>query len=292
VARLLWLPEVLREWGLTVELIPGWASRGQEFPRGPRVVVGHHTATNARAQGDLPTRSLLVQGRSPGNPAAPDHLPGPLCQVGLGRSGRAYVIASGKANHAGKGAWQGFTVSSTTVGVEVEHPGSGPWPAVQLDAFDRVVAALLYGLGAPAEHYCGHREWALPVGRKPDPAGVNLNAQRARVAGLLSARHRRAWTPPTPPRAPVVPALLLNPPPAPVPTVVPPSWLEPTVPYLVKDPNGPAQFVVREDLSARVHVTSTTDRGKLVAAAGDRLRLLELTAAQLAAIPDVTVRAS
>jgi hypothetical protein len=185
--RLLDLPSWLDTWGLAFDLLDGWEGRGVEFPSSPLVVVGHHTATSARARGDLPTWRILRDGR-------PD-LPGPLSQTGLGRSGRVLVIASGKANHAGAGAWFGLPggrdydvrVSSRTVGIEAEHPGdSSPWPRVQLDAYDRLIACLLWGLGQQAEAYCGHREWALPSGRKPDPRGIYLPGQRRRVAALLT----------------------------------------------------------------------------------------------------------
>lgn len=143
----------------------------------PLIAVGHHTASSASIPGDLPTLRILRDGRS--------DLPGPLCQVALSRSGVAYVVASGKANHAGLGRWQGVTFSNRTVGCEVEHPGRGPWPPHLLDAFDVVMAALLDGIGQGAGHYCGHREWALPAGRKVDPGGVDLDDQRDRIARLL-----------------------------------------------------------------------------------------------------------
>lgn len=180
--RLLDLPAWLRSYGLTVEEVHGWQTRGAELRSTPTVVVGHHTATSARAKGDLPTLGILRDGR-------PD-LPGPLCQIGLGRNGTAYVLASGKANHAGRGQWGGTTNSALTVGIEVEHPGTGPWTPLQLDAFDRTAAALLAGLGRTADDYCGHREWARPVGRKVDPGGVDLDAQRQRIRDLLNQPHR------------------------------------------------------------------------------------------------------
>lgn len=180
--RLLWLPDKLRAWGLDVVEVPGWRGRGSELPGTPRVVIGHHTATSARARGDLPTLAILRDGRA--------DLPGPLCQIGLGRSGTAYVIAAGKANHAGRGRWGSTADSGATVGIEVEHSGSGPWNPEQLDAFDRVAAALLDGLGLTADRYCGHREWALPAGRKGDPGGVDLDAQRRRVHQLLARPYR------------------------------------------------------------------------------------------------------
>lgn len=193
--RLLWLADVLREAGLAVEEVPGWRERGADLPGLCSVVIGHHTATPRtprNAKDDLPTRKVLVDGRS--------DLPGPLCQLALGRSGTYYVVAAGKASHAGRGAWAGVANSRRTIGIEAEHPGAGSWPSAQRDAFDRGVAALLRQLGQGADHYCGHREWALPSGRKPDPGGVDLDEQRRRIAQhLLSlAPHMAHATAPPP----------------------------------------------------------------------------------------------
>lgn len=179
--RLLWLADCLRDAGLDVEEIPGWRARGRELPGLCSVVIGHHTATPrtpANAKDDLPTLKLLVGGRN--------DLPGPLCQLGLGRSGTYYVVASGKANHAGAGRWAGVVSSRRTIGIEAEHPGSGPWPPEQLEAYDLGIAALLHELGHDADRYAGHREWALPRGRKIDPGGLELGEQRQRVARLLA----------------------------------------------------------------------------------------------------------
>lgn len=176
--RLTHLADWLRADGLTVVEHPGWETRGADLKALPVVVIGHHTATPAKAKGDLPTLRLLINGRS--------DLAGPLCQVALSRSGVFHVLASGKANHAGRGAWRGVTESARTIGIEAEHPGTGAWPAAQIDAFDRGVAALLRNLGQPATAYCGHREWALPAGRKVDPGGIDLHEQRKRITVLLS----------------------------------------------------------------------------------------------------------
>lgn len=194
--RLLDLPRWLDTWDLPYVLDRGWEGRGEPFSAPPSVVLGHHTATSLRARGDLPTLGILRHGR-------PD-LDGPLCQVGLGRSGLVTVIASGKANHAGAGRWRGLPggrdydvrVSSRTIGIEAEHPGDDtPWPQVQVDAYDRLAACLLWGLEQDAEAYCGHREWAEPRGRKPDPRGIDLDDQRARIGTLLLRGPRPAPAP-------------------------------------------------------------------------------------------------
>lgn len=176
--RLYWLPTKLRQAGLTVVVVPGWRTRGAEFTATPQVVVGHHTASNPGS--NMPSLPILRDGR-------PD-LPGPLCQVGLARDGTAYVVAAGKANHAGPGRWRDVTTSSLTVGIEAENSGVGEaWPQCQLDAYDVCAAVLLAELGQSSQMFCGHKEWAVPTGRKIDPAGIDLDAMRARIARLLEA---------------------------------------------------------------------------------------------------------
>lgn len=175
--RLTNLADELREAGLEVVEVKGWKTRGAAFPDTPRVVIAHHTASN-KTSGNMPSLDTLINGR-------PD-LSGPLCQVGLSRNGVAYVIASGKANHAGPGAWRGYNRSEQTIGIEAENNGLGePWPKVQRDAYDKVAATLLRICGSDATLLCGHKEWALPKGRKPDPVGIDMNRMRARVGRLL-----------------------------------------------------------------------------------------------------------
>jgi hypothetical protein len=174
--RLLNLADRMRDAGLQVTEVNGWRTRGVPFTERPRVVVGHHTAS---APGrDMPSLHILTAGR-------PD-LPGPLCQIGLSRSGVVHVIASGKANHAGPGQWRDVTSSSLTVGIEAENSGVGePWPDKQLAAYDLCAAVLLDILEQPASMYAGHREWAVPAGRKIDPHGIDLDQMRGRIRRLL-----------------------------------------------------------------------------------------------------------
>lgn len=161
---LTWMPEVLRNAGLKVAETDGWTTRGGGQMGTIRGVMCHHTATIT--EGNMPTLSVLKSGR-PG-------LDGPLAQLGLGRDGTWYIVAAGRANHAGKGSWKGITTgNSSFIGVEAENGGRGeqkdPWPDVQLDAYRRGVAAILKHVGASSAMCCGHKEYALPKGRKPDP---------------------------------------------------------------------------------------------------------------------------
>lgn len=175
----MWLPEALQGAGLKVSLVPGWETRGQDSLGRILGVICHYTAT-PDATRNMPTLDLLIRGRT--------DLPGPLCQLGLGRDGTFYVVASGRANHAGRGEWNGITTGNTNlIGIEAENSGraNDPWPAVQLDAYHRGVAAILRQLGRSAASCCGHREYALPSGRKSDP-NISMDQFRLRVATILS----------------------------------------------------------------------------------------------------------
>lgn len=175
---LIWLPEVLREAKLKVAEQPGWATRGRGNIGKVRGVLCHHTA--GRAEGNMPSLNIITNGR-------PD-LPGPLAHLGLGRDGTYYVIAAGRANHAGSGLWSSCkTGNSSFIGIEAEHTGQpgDPWPEVQMDAYRRGVAALLQKIGVDHSWCCGHKEYARPQGRKSDPT-FDMNVFRDGIAAILN----------------------------------------------------------------------------------------------------------
>lgn len=142
--------------------------------------VVHHTA--GPSSGNRPSLSTLINGRS--------DLAGPLSQLGLGRDGTWYVIAAGRANHAGEGMWKGVTAgNSHFIGIERENTGRRedlPWPAVQMVALRQGLAALLRHTGRDADWCVGHKEYALPPGRKPDPL-FDMAALRREVADAMLA---------------------------------------------------------------------------------------------------------
>ena len=180
---LIWLPEVLRSAGLKVAEQPGWADHGRGEMGRVRGVMCHHTV--GRRTGNMPSLGVLTRGRMQKNGV---FLNGPLAQLGLGRDGTYYVIGAGRANHAGGGSWAGLTTgNSSFIGIEGENSGAAddPWPAVQMDAYARGVAAILKKVGAGAGMCCGHREYALPPGRKPDPL-FNMDAFRQWVAAIMA----------------------------------------------------------------------------------------------------------
>lgn len=190
IYSLTWLSSVLESAGLKVAMEPGWESRGRGDVGKIFGVICHHTA--GATNGNMPSLRLLKEGRS--------DLAGPLCQLGLGRDGTYYVVAAGRANHAGKGIWQGIANgNSNFIGIEAENTGltSDPWPDIQMEAYHHGVAAILSHIGQGPEFCAGHGEYALPKGRKNDPS-FPMNAFRMSVAAIMNG---------TAPPPPVIPAV-------------------------------------------------------------------------------------
>lgn len=179
---LTWLPDVLEAAGLKVAECTGWRTRGRGDVGTIRGVICHHTA--GASQGVMPSLHTLINGRAASAKAKP--LAGPLAQLGLARDGTIFVVAAGRANHAGVGSWQGIdTGNSSFIGIEAENTGIGePWPDVQLDAYYRAVAAILKHVGAPETMVCGHKEFALPKGRKNDPT-LDMAVFRNQVGQIM-----------------------------------------------------------------------------------------------------------
>jgi N-acetylmuramoyl-L-alanine amidase/Putative peptidoglycan binding domain len=184
---LTWLPTVLLDAGLKVAEQPGWQTRGRGDVGAVRGVICHHTAGSRN--GNMPSLGIVTNGR-------PD-LPGPLSQLCLGRDGTFFIVAAGRCNHAGAGNWQGVTSGNRSfIGIEAENtgqtsgPNADPWPAVQLDAYRRGVAAILRKLRADAIMCCGHKEYALPLGRKADPT-FDMDDFRLQVAAIMSGNAPR-----------------------------------------------------------------------------------------------------
>lgn len=170
------LADVARTSGLKVVEVDGWRTRGHGPMTEVDSIVCHHTATSAKAAGDYPSLTIVRDGRS--------DLPGPLAQLGLGRSGTVYVIAAGLAYHAGV-VYRTSQDNAHAIGIEAEHDGVSPWPAAQVDAYARLVAALVDGYDLEVPAVLGHKEVAKPQGRKSDP-NFDMDDFRTRVAAVLA----------------------------------------------------------------------------------------------------------
>jgi hypothetical protein len=172
-----WLAGALRVAGCKVVELAGWQNRGRAEMGTVKGVLCHHTAGSK--SGNAPSLNLIVNGR-------PD-LPGPLSHLHLARDGTFSVIAAGRCNHAGPGLWQGINSGNTNfIGIEAENAGDGsdPWPAVQMEAYARGVAAILKHINAPAIMCAGHKEYAQPKGRKIDPS-FDMVKFRQKVAAYM-----------------------------------------------------------------------------------------------------------
>lgn len=155
------LPRILRRHGLKVVVVPGWRTRGRPASTGgfnPVGVLCHHTATSKRSS-DAAVLSLLIRGRS--------DLPGPLAQFGLSRDGTVYVIASGRANHAGTAKASGSVAAGDGnelyMGIEAYNDGVGEaWPQAQKAAYALLCAVLSVELTKNSrETVRGHKETSV-----------------------------------------------------------------------------------------------------------------------------------
>ncbi|WP_166139612.1 N-acetylmuramoyl-L-alanine amidase [Nocardioides ochotonae] len=187
------LPKRLRAAGLTVVEVDGWRTRGRPASTGAHAPVGvlcHHTATG-RSVSDTAVVALLKNGRS--------DLAGPLAHFGLSRNGTVYMIAAGRANHAGKakasGSVSGGDGNALYVGIEAFNDGVGePWPSAQYEAYVTLCAVLcLHVTGNSAKTVRGHRETS--VTGKIDPT-FDMAKFRDRVAARMGELRAPADTRP------------------------------------------------------------------------------------------------
>jgi hypothetical protein len=177
---MLWLADALRAEGCRVAEQAGWSSRGRPGAYAPFGTLTHHTATPTSYAKPAPTLNLCINGRS--------DLPGPLCQVMVGYDGICYVIAAGRANHAGSAratppipAGDG---NAMLIGFELDYDGTQLPSPEQYQATVLANAACLRRMGRDASYAKGHRETSNEG--KPDPGQINLDTLRADIAARLA----------------------------------------------------------------------------------------------------------
>lgn len=173
----LFLPDVLRAFGLKVWEDPGWRTRGHGDFNQIQGVIAHHTA------GGGSNDWLVVRDGRTG-------LAGPLSQLVLEKDGTYRVVAAGVAWHAGSGSWRNWPKNNanwTTIGIEAVSKGTPPydWTAAQLDAYVRGVGAILWYLGLDANSVAAHREYSSEG--KIDPAGIDMGWFRSEVQKIIDA---------------------------------------------------------------------------------------------------------
>lgn len=172
------LATIAASYGANVQLVDGASLRGST-PFTPAGILVHHTASPALS-GDVPCAGLVVHGRA--------DLPGPLCNLLVGRAGTVLAVAERAANHAGLGSGRVLAEilaemppdadaaargladttggNSSLYGIEVECDGVGePLTAAARDSLVKVCAGLCSAHGWSANRIRHHRQWTA---RKPD----------------------------------------------------------------------------------------------------------------------------
>jgi hypothetical protein len=182
----------LRVEGVRVVEVGDWRTHNRNHmgPWGPvHGVMIHHTVTS----GTDTSLRICRDGYS--------GLPGPLCHGVIAKDGTVHLVGYGRANHAGLGDDDVLraVISETALppddeantdgnsrfyGFECVNLGDGkdPWPAAQLEAIERVSAAVCRAHGWGARSVIGHLEWQPG---KVDPRGFTMGSMRDRIAKRL-----------------------------------------------------------------------------------------------------------
>ncbi|MDY7225052.1 peptidoglycan recognition protein family protein [Hyalangium rubrum] len=133
-------------------------------------IVLHHTGTNNGA-GDL------AHMRNANSKVSAHYM--------LDTDGKIYQLVGDekRAWHAGKGELHGVPtdVNGRSIGIEIVNDGSGktPFTDAQYKALTQLVGYLKQEHKVPAENILGHKDVAVPKGRKSDPA-ANFDWNRLR----------------------------------------------------------------------------------------------------------------
>lgn len=181
--RSLWIADVLADAyrgvkGIRLEVYPGWETRGKAIAKHIGV-IDHHTGPSRVYDGIL--KYMAVNSSI-----------APLCNISSSdpnRTGgicRVTVVASGKANHAGRGylPWTGSNGGNVrALGWEGQNDGDEDWHPLHLEAVAIGNAALLSFMGSGVNKLADHKTYAPR--RKVDRYGVDIEDWRKRVASIM-----------------------------------------------------------------------------------------------------------
>lgn len=114
----------------------------------------------------------------------------------LGRDGRLVQMVKDedRAWHAGESSWKGVdNCNDYSIGVEIVNRGDGvePFTEEQYVTLTRLLTVLVARYGIAKDMVVGHRDIALPPGRKIDPAD-NFNWERISAFANREEVERRA----------------------------------------------------------------------------------------------------
>jgi len=110
----------------------------------------------------------------------------------IGKDGRIvqHVRDEDRAWHAGKSEWKGVpSVNDYGLGIELVNwnDGNDPYPEAQHQANVLLCTYLCRKYNIKPEDIVGHVDVAVPVGRKSDPQGYDVNRLRLEVTAALAA---------------------------------------------------------------------------------------------------------
>lgn len=165
------LKRALKNAGIKYVIVDGAASRGHGGMGSIQSIMAHHTAGPKR--GDHPSLNVVTHGR-PG-------LSGPLAHFLLSRNGTGYLVAAGRAYHAGRVSATRYQ-NSHSIGIEGEEDGVSSWSDEQIEAYAKLCKALCKEFDLPVSRVVGHKEAARPRGRKIDP-NFNMDDFRRKIGG-------------------------------------------------------------------------------------------------------------
>ena len=176
----LFLPEVLKAFGVPVNEMKGWTEWGMgDFGEIWGVCV-HHTGANNTTAEYIARNPGIYNGLS--------------SQLHLSRVApySMTTCGAGLAWHMGLGSYPGLPTNNANpklIGIEAQSNGVDPWPPEMLDIYVRGVAAILWYLGKNSNYCISHWEYSLIAQGKWDPGAgdgvsghmMDMNAFRARV---------------------------------------------------------------------------------------------------------------
>lgn len=151
------LARVAKRTGYPVVEMKGWKKNGHRAMSGCQAIICHHDVSNPSG-GNAPLRNYIYNNK--------------LSHYQLGRDGTIYVIGAGFMGHAGKDSLvrPAHARNATSIGIEAANNGTGEaWSTKQLDAYVKLVRALIDEFKLPVSRVYGHKEIAIPKGRKVDP---------------------------------------------------------------------------------------------------------------------------
>lgn len=161
----LFLPQVLKAFGVQVRELDGWRDRGHGDFGAIQGIVVHHIGSNKYDPWGIARHPQL----------------GLCSQIHLSREGVATLCGVGIAYHAGKGSKDGWATNNAnwfSIGIEAEGDGISAWPKAELDAYYKICAAILWFLGkrATPKTLISHWEYSYHAQGKWDPGAGNGKA--------------------------------------------------------------------------------------------------------------------